>query len=80
MSSSPLAEKRVLISLLKRYLTGRRAYSDSIYITKSRYNISTSSSNSTSVNTSAATTACSTPLSEDKMRIIHEKVFSGIGC
>ena len=35
MFHSPLAEKRLAISLAKKHLIGRRAYSDSIYITKS---------------------------------------------
>ena len=35
MFNSPLAEKRLAISLAKKHLIGRRAYSDSIHITKS---------------------------------------------
>ena len=35
MFHSPLAEKRLAISLAKKHLIGRRAYSDSIHITKS---------------------------------------------
>ena len=31
MFHSPLAERRLAISLLKKHLLGRRAYSDSIY-------------------------------------------------
>jgi hypothetical protein len=75
MSGSPLAEKRMLISLLKGYLTGRRSYSDSIYIRKSRYN--ENALNSTS--TSSTSTQCS-PVADANLIVVREKVFSGIGC
>ena len=46
MFHSPLAEKRLAISLAKKHLVGRRAYSDSIYMTKSPKHPPSSSSSS----------------------------------
>jgi hypothetical protein len=65
MFHSPLAEKRLAISLAKKHLVGRRAYSDSIYITKSpKYPLSLSSSESS---------PAPSPVSE-----IQYKAFGGV--
>jgi len=73
MLRSPLAEKRILISLLKKQLTGRRAYSDSIYIKKTVTPPNSLTSSSTS-------TECSSPSPERSAQELEDKVFSGIGC
>lgn len=74
MNRSPLFERRVIISLLKKQLFGRRAYSDSIYINKK------SNSSTSSYTHSPTSTQCSTPHSELSITDIEAKVFSGIGC
>jgi hypothetical protein len=56
MFNSPLAEKRLAISLVKKQLIGRRAYSDSIHISKSP------KSNAPSSSSSECSTAISTPV------------------
>jgi hypothetical protein len=74
MNRSPLFERRIIISLLKKQILGRRAYSDSIYMHKK-------SSNSSSVSSSIQTpTQCVTPTSETLVSELEAKVFSGIGC
>jgi len=74
MNRSPLFEKRITISLIKKHLFGRRAYSDSMYINKK-----TNSSNSIHSH-SPTSTQCSTPHSEVSMADIELKAFGGIGC
>ena len=78
MLRSPLAEKRVLISLLKKQLIGRRAYSDSIYIKKT--SATPPSLTPPSLTPSPTSTECPSPMSEHSIQDIQEKVFSGIGC
>lgn len=75
MLNSPLAEKRLLLSIMKKKLIGRRAYSDSIHLKK----VFVSSTNITS---SASSSQCSTPTSESysSQEDIEEKAFAGIGC
>jgi hypothetical protein len=75
MLNSPLAEKRLLLSLMKKKLVGRRAYSDSIHLKREL-------AISTSLPSSASSSQCSTPTSEaySSSQEIEEKAFAGIGC
>jgi hypothetical protein len=58
--NSPAAEKRVVLSLLRKQLIGRRAYSDSVYFRKTK----TIHSPPTSTSPSIASSVSSSPRHE----------------
>ena len=72
MSNSPLAEKRLTISVMKKHLVGRRAYSDSLC----KYKPSKTPGNSSS--TSSSSSVCSSPRLESQDAFLVEKAFGGI--
>ena len=58
--NSPAAEKRVVLSLLRKQLIGRRAYSDSVYFSKTK----TIRSGPPSLSSSIASSVSSSPRHE----------------
>ena len=72
MSNSPLAEKRLTVSIMKKHLVGRRAYSDSLC----KYKPSKTLGNSSS--TSSSSSVCSSPRLDAQDAFLIEKAFGGI--
>ena len=73
MSNSPLAEKRLTISIMKKHLVGRRAYSDSLCKYKS-----SKASPGNSSSTSSSSSVCSSPRLDSQDGLLVEKAFGGI--